>query len=92
MHTSSVEVHNNHINYMHTKSLIYEELFKRYKSYLEKKFAAQKVKSIFFHEIIHWLRLMPYKIEKDEKRALLFYAGLIIVLNEIGEMYEEKEK
>jgi hypothetical protein len=91
MHTSSVEVHDNHINYIHTKSLIYEKLFKRYKSYLEKKFTVQKVKSIFFHEIIHWLRLMPYKIEKDEKRAVLFYAGLIIVLNEVGGMYEEKE-
>ena len=28
------------------------------------------------HEVIHWLRLMPYKLNKDRKRAAMFYAGL----------------
>ncbi len=48
-------------------------------------------KIIFFHEIIHWLRLMPYKIEKDPKRAPMFYAGLVIVVNDVINTYEEKE-
>ena len=51
------------------------------------KFGKEKTRSIYFHEIIHWLRLMPYKIEKDEKRAMLFYAGMIMVMNDVIEMY-----
>ena len=47
----------------------------------------ERTRSIYFHEIIHWLRLMPYKIEKDGKRALLFYAGMLMVMNDVIEMY-----
>ncbi|NFG28043.1 flippase-like domain-containing protein [Clostridium botulinum] len=89
MNTKSVEVSKNQINYLYIKSSAYNELFKLYKEFLENKFSNDKVKSIFFHEIIHWLRLMPYKIEKDGKRVAMFYAGLIIVINEVIEMYEE---
>ena len=53
-------------------------------------FTAQRVKSIYFHEIIHWLRLMPYKIERDGKRSVLFYAGLLIVLKDVIDMFEEE--
>lgn len=45
------------------------------------------MRSIYFHEIIHWLRLMPYKIEKTGKRALIFYAGLLMLLKDIIETY-----
>lgn len=89
MNTRSVEVNKNQINYLYIKSSAYNELYKRYKRLLESKFEHSKVKSIFFHEIIHWLRLMPYKIEKDEKRAALFFSGLIIVINDVLNMYEE---
>lgn len=87
MNTKGVDVFENNINYLRTKSVVYSELFKRYKEYLEQKFDAQKVKSIFFHEIVHWLRLLPYKIRKDGQRSVLFYAGFIIVLNEVIKFY-----
>jgi hypothetical protein len=89
MKTKNVEITKNNINFLYTKSLAYEELVKCYKQFLNDKFSIEKVKSIFFHEIIHWLRLMPYKINKNGKRAVIFYAGLIVVLNEVIEMFEE---
>ena len=49
----------------------------------------EKTRSIYFHEIIHWLRLMPYKIEKDGKRAFLFYAGMLMVMDDVINMYGE---
>ncbi len=91
MNTKTVEVNKNQINYLYIKSAAYNELFELYKKFLENKFSYNKVKSIFFHEIIHWLRLMPYKIEKDSKRVAMFYAGLIIVINEVINTYGEKE-
>ena len=53
-------------------------------------FSKERVKSIYYHEIIHWLRLLPYKIEKNGKRALLFYAGLLMVLSDIVKWFEEE--
>lgn len=90
MNTKSVEVNQNNINYLFTKSVIYDELYMRYRNYLYKKFDKEKVRSIFFHEIIHWLRLMPYKIEKNAQRSVLFYAGLIIVINEVIKEFDKQ--
>lgn len=90
MNTKNVDINNNHIDFLFTKSLIYDELFAKYKQYLYNKFDTNKVKSIFFHEIIHWLRLMPYKIEKNGERSVLFYAGLIKVLNDVIKEFDKK--
>lgn len=87
MNTKMVEIDEDNINYISIKSFVYDELFKKYHNYLKQKFSREEVRSIFFHEIIHWLRLLPYKIEKNGDRSVLFYAGLIIVLNEVIEMY-----
>ncbi|MDO5311294.1 MAG: hypothetical protein Q4E94_05255, partial [Clostridia bacterium] len=67
-------------------------LYKNFDAYLYEKFSYSQVKSIYYHEIVHWLRLMPYKIKKDGKRAALFYAGMIIIMNDIIERFETVEK
>ena len=87
MNTKSVSVSENNINYLFTKSVVYDELYNKYHKYLSSNFEKIQVKSIYFHEIIHWLRLLPYKIEKNGERQVLFYAGLIIVLNDVIEMF-----
>lgn len=93
MHTNSVQVSGNAINYVNTASLAYEKIYQKYKKYLEEKFNFEKVRSIYFHEIVHWLRLLPYKIKKDEELSVLFYAGFIIILNDIMNEYGgENEK
>ncbi len=90
MNTKSVQVYQNNINYLFTKSMVYENLYLKYHEYLSKKFTNNELKSIYFHEIVHWLRLLPYKIEKNGERQVLFYAGLIIVLNDIIKMFGDK--
>ncbi len=89
MNTKSVEINGNQINYLFTKSYVYQELFNEYYEYLKAKFSDKEIKSIFYHEIVHWLRLLPYKIDKNGIRSVLFYAGLIIVLNDVIEMCGE---
>lgn len=87
MHTNRVRVSGNQINYMNSTSLSYEKIYLKYKTYLEEHFDCNKVRSIYFHEIVHWLRLLPYKIKKDEELSVLFYAGFIIVLNDVMDTY-----
>ena len=70
----------------------YNQLFKAVTEYLEEQFGKDAVRSIFYHEIIHWLRLMPYKIEKNGERSVLFYAGLIMVLNDVEKMFPMRAK
>lgn len=87
MRTNEINIIGNCITYPDLSSEIYHKLFKHYKKYLATHFDAKTNKSIFYHEIVHWLRLMPYKIEKNGDRALLFYAGLIKILNDVIETF-----
>ena len=77
------------IEFLFTKSSRYYELYNEYTKYLLDKFKEEGLKSIFYHEIIHWLRLMPYKIEKNGERCVIFYAGLIMVLADVEERFEK---
>ena len=90
MATKNVKAEGNRINFLFTKSAAYFELHNRLKEYMQENFGIERIRSIYFHEIIHWLRLMPYKIERDGKRDLLFYAGMLMVINDVIEMYGDE--
>ena len=92
MRTYDVSVEENKINFLYTKSHAYFYLYKKLNEYMNLKFSKEKIRSIYFHEIIHWLRLMPYKLKKDGKRALIFYSGLIMVLNDVIAIYGGKNE
>ena len=49
----------------------------------------ERTRSVYFHEMIHWIRLMPYKLAKDERRSLIFYAGMLMVMHDVVAMYEQ---
>ena len=90
MRTYDISIEENQINFLFTKSQAYFYLYKKLNEYMNLKFKKEKIRSIYFHEIVHWLRLMPYKLKKDGKRALIFYSGLLMVLDDVITMYGEK--
>lgn len=91
MKTKNVQCYEDKIDFLFTKSNIYYKLFEKYVEYLREKFGKEGLRSIFFHEIIHWLRLMPYKINKIGENSLLFYAGLIMVASDVEERIIKNE-
>ena len=92
MRTYDISIEENQINFLFIKSQAYSYLYKKLNEYMNSKFEKEKIRSIYFHEIIHWLRLMPYKLKKDGKRALIFYSGLLMVLDDVITMYGEKNE
>ena len=86
-----VQIDGNHVSFMMTKSENYGEMYKRFRQYLFEHFSNRDVLSIYYHEVVHWLRLMPYKIRKNEKLAVVFYTGLLTVLKDVWEI-EHAEK
>lgn len=93
MKTYEINVEENKINFLFTKSHTYVYFFEKLNEYMNLKFDKETVRSIYFHEIIHWLRLLPYKIKIDKERVLMFYSGLLIILHDVIEMYgDENEK
>lgn len=92
MSVKDVKVTENRINFLFTRSSAYIELHNLLREYMQTNLGAERTRSIYFHEMIHWLRLMPYKIEKDGKRAMIFYAGMLIVMNDVINMYGGPEE
>lgn len=85
-----VSVDGNRINFLFARSATYTELHRLLADYMKQNFDRDRIRSIYFHEIVHWIRLMPYKIEKDDRRALLFYAGMLMVMNDVINMYNSE--
>lgn len=90
MNTKNVSYHDDTIDFLFTKSSIYYQLFDKLVIYLKDKFGEEGLKSIFYHEIIHWLRLMPYKIEKNGERSLLFYARMLMLMADVEERFKDE--
>lgn len=86
MMVTSVNVDNDNVDFLMIKSEVYGRIYEKYQIYLREMFTEPQVLSIYYHEIVHWLRLMPYKIRKDEKLAVVFYIGLLSVLNDVWVM------
>ena len=84
MMTPRVTVQQNHIDFALTRSAAYDALFADLMADLGRRYPRQ-LDSILMHEVIHWLRLMPYKLSKDRKRAAMFYAGLVMVVNDAAD-------
>lgn len=87
MSTKNVEVSENQIRFPFTRSAVYTELHSLLREHMYRTLGPEQTRSIYYHEIIHWLRLMPYKIEKDGKRAFLFYAGMLMVMNDVMALF-----
>ena len=89
MKTSAVSVSKNSVDFICTRSSAYDELFGALRRYLDEHFSPAEVRSIFHHELVHWLRLLPYKLRKDPGLAPMFYAGFIMVANDVYRWFEQ---
>lgn len=88
---TEVTVNKNVINFIYVNSDKYHSLLELYVEYLKARFGMQGLKSIFWHELVHWFRLMPYRIDKSGRRSVIYFARLIIIWQEIIS-YEKDEK
>ena len=89
MKTSAVSVSKNSVDFICTRSSAYDALFGARRRCLDERFTPAEVRSIFHHELVHWLRLLPYKLRKDPGLAPMFYAGFIMVANDVYRWFEE---
>lgn len=90
MMVKNVQVADDRIEFLFTGSTAYQQLYEKYKAYLFESFSYEEVRSIYYHEAVHWLRLMPYKIRKNPELAVVFYAGLLMVLADVEKMFENE--
>jgi hypothetical protein len=79
----------NQITFHEMRSLAYERLYQKYKSFLLQKFNAEQIRSIYYHELIHYLRLIQYKLEKTPQKTAVFFTTLLKLLKNLNEPDEQ---
>lgn len=92
MKTPRVTVQDDRIDFQLTRSAAYDALLTAMLDDLKARYPREQVESILMHEVVHWLRLMPYKLAKDRKRAPMFYAGLVMVANDVADFVQGEGK
>ena len=92
MKTPRAAVQENRIDFQLTRSAAYDALLAALMEDLKQRYPRAQVESILMHEVVHWLRLMPYKLAKDRKRAPMFYAGLVMVANDVADFVQGEGK
>ncbi|MDF7777389.1 lysylphosphatidylglycerol synthase domain-containing protein [Sphingomonas sp. AOB5] len=73
------------ITLMLSQSNVYAELLARYRALLAQRFEAATLREIQLHEIVNYLRLIPYKIRNQPGRALSFFACASLLLRRFDE-------
>lgn len=64
------------------RSDAYRRLFEMLCDYLRETFGEDGLREIFFHEIVNYLRLLPYKIRHAPDKAITFFACASFLLRE----------
>ena len=76
------------IEFLFPESRQYQALLEQLCAWIREAYGERGLRSVFYHEIIHWLRLMPYRLRRNESSAPRYYAAMLLVMNDIYDRYE----
>ncbi len=76
----SCTVGDNSIQLLFTRSQAYTELHNQLESLIRSKYGEEGLREIYFHELINYLRLIPYKIRQDPQKGICFFGCASILL------------
>jgi len=74
------------IEFLNPRTLYYEALFGQMCGWIKTRFGSEAYREIRLHEIIHYFRLIPYKIRKSPHAGMLFFGCLCLLIDR----YEEE--
>jgi len=63
------------------RSQAYSTLHAHYEEFLLERYGAQGLREVYFHELVNYFRLTPYKIRQDPRRGLGFFACTAVLID-----------
>jgi len=70
------------------RSFQYEKIYSHFNARLHEIYDDKCVKQIYLHEIINYLRLIPYQLQNNREAGLAFFACLCILVREFTQRYK----
>lgn len=84
------EVDGNTVTYLLPDGERYRCLFRFFEDWMQTNLDFRTHRSVYYHEIVHWLRLLPYRLRKNEHEAVRYFAAMILVMNDVYDRYEKE--
>lgn len=75
------------ISFINKRSDRYEDLYKTAINQIKQNYGEDGLKEALYHEIIHYLRLLPYKIKRGGNQGLIFFCATCILIRNFTETY-----
>lgn len=69
------------------RSSQYSALSEKYEDWLKTTFSPKFLSEVKLHEIIHYMRLIPYKFRKDKRIGIAFTACMLLLVDEFMREY-----
>jgi aminoglycoside phosphotransferase (APT) family kinase protein len=69
------------------RSEAYASLHRLFESELVSRFSDEVLREIYFHELVHYLRLTPYKMRQSRERGLAFFGCASLLLRRYRDCY-----
>jgi len=71
-----------------TRSQVYTQLHQFVEALLLQQLGERALREAYFHELVHYLRLVPYKIRQNPQKGLAFFACTSVLLREYRERWD----
>jgi len=71
-----------------TRSQAYTQLHEYLEGQLLQRFGERGLREAYFHQLVHYLRLVPYKIRQNPQKGLAFFACTSVLLHEYRERWD----
>jgi hypothetical protein len=71
-----------------TRSRAYAELHSTLETQIIRRLGSDALREVYFHELVHFLRLTPYKIRRDARQGLTFFACTSLLLRRYVDVAE----
>ena len=86
-YANNVAIGDGTVSFFMPQSERYEQVYRCFDAWLRERFTPEEVRSVYFHEMIHWLRLLPYKIKKNDRNLAVYFARFILLMNDVSRMF-----
>lgn len=85
--SSPVQVEGSAITLPLSRSEVYGELHSSLEDQIHARYGSEGLREVYFHELVNYLRLTPYKIRQSAERGLAFFSCTSLLLRNYRERF-----
>jgi hypothetical protein len=84
---AEIKFNESSITFINNRSDRYQDLYETTINQIKYMYGEEGLKEALYHEIIHYLRLLPYKLKRGGNQGLIFFCATCILIRNFTDTY-----